>query len=191
LKAKSKIAHGKQIELHREIIEESKKGNRTAQYQLYQQYSKAMFNICWRMMNKREEAEDMLQESFTDAFRKLGSFRYESTFGAWLKKIVVNKCINEIKRKKADLNFYDDMQMFDSSTEEHELNENQMSVDKIKQAMTQLPAGGRLVFSLYLLEGYDHVEISQILDISESTSKSQYMRAKNRVRELLSAENGE
>jgi len=83
------------------------------------------------------------------------------------------------------------MQMFDSSTEEHELNENQMSVDKIKQAMTQLPAGGRLVFSLYLLEGYDHVEISQILDISESTSKSQYMRAKNRVRELLSAENGE
>jgi len=89
-----------QLDLHREIIESSKQGNRKAQYRLYKLYSKAMFNVCYRMLRNREEAEDMLQESFTDAFRKLNSFRYDSSFGAWLKQITVNKCINEMKRKK-------------------------------------------------------------------------------------------
>jgi len=191
LKAKSKITIGKQIELHREIIEESKDGKRSAQYKLYQLYSKAMYNICYRMMNNREEAEDMLQEAFTDAFRKLSSFRYESTFGAWLKQIVVNKCINEIKRKKADLSFYENMQNFDTQQEEPDVNEQKLSVEKIKIAMKKLPEGSRMIFSLYLLEGYDHVEIAQILDISESTSKSQYMRARRKVKEIINMMNGE
>ena len=189
LEAKTKIAPGKQIELHREIIEESKNGSRPAQYKLYQLYAKAMYNICYRMMNSREEAEDMLQEVFVDAFRKLGSFRYESTFGAWIKQITVNKCINEIKRKKADLSFYEDMQMFDSTNMEAEIHDHSLDVQKIKKAMQQLPDGSRMIFSLYLLEGYDHVEISQILDISESTSKSQYMRARRRVKELINTMN--
>ena len=90
-------------DIHREIIELSKKGNPKAQYQLYKLYSKAMFNICVRMLNSIEEAEDLLQESFTDAFMKLNSFRYESSFGAWLKRIVINKCINSIQKKKIDL----------------------------------------------------------------------------------------
>jgi len=191
LEAKSKIAVGKQIELHREIIEESRNGSRPAQYKLYQLYSKAMYNICYRMMNGREEAEDMLQEAFTDAFRKLGSYRYESTFGAWLKQITVNKCINEIKRRKVDLSFYNDMQMFDGTHQEPEVHERGLDIQKIKKAMEQLPGGSRMIFSLYLLEGYDHVEIAQILDISESTSKSQYMRARRRVKELINSMNGE
>jgi RNA polymerase sigma-70 factor (ECF subfamily) len=173
-------------EIHRDIIEGCKNGDQRAQYKLYQLYSKAMFNVCFRMTNNREEAEDLLQDSFTDAFHSLYSFRYESSFGHWLKRIVVNKCINEIKRKKADLNYYDDMGWFENQEEEkEEAYGNGLTVENVKEAMKHLPSGSRLIFSLYLLEGYDHVEISQILNISESNSKSQYMRAKRKVKEIL------
>lgn len=174
-----------QTDITRDIIERSRKGNRKAQYQLYQLYAKAMFNICFRFMNDREEAEDMLQESFSEAFRKLDSFRYESTFGAWLKRIVVNRCINEINRKKADLEFFDDMTPFEGEEDRPDEYETGLSVEKIKKAMEELPKGSRMIFSLYLLEGYDHQEISEILKISESNSKTQYMRAKQRIKEIL------
>jgi RNA polymerase sigma-70 factor (ECF subfamily) len=136
------------------------------------------------MMNNQMEAEDLLQEAFTEAFMKLDSFRYESTFGAWLKRIVVNKCINEIKRRKADLNFVEDMSLFNEREENEDYNAT-LNVNDIKKAMTQLPNGSRVIFSLYLLEGYDHREIAQILNVSESNSKSQYMRAKRKVKEIL------
>jgi len=174
-----------QADISREIIDRSKKGNRQAQYQLYKMYSRAMFNICYRMMNDRSDAEDMLQESFTEAFRRLDSFRHESTFGAWLKMIVINRCINEIKRKKAQLEFFDDMSPFEDEEDLTEDQETGLSPDLIKKAMEELPKGSRMIFSLYLLEGYDHQEISEILNISESNSKTQYMRAKQRIKEIL------
>lgn len=173
-------------EIHRDIIEDSKNGNQRAQYQLYQQYSKAMFNVCYRMMNRREDAEDLLQDSFTDAFHRLHTFRYDSSFGHWLKRIVVNNCINELKRKRADLSYFDDMAWSGNKAEDEEEDYGRgLTVENVKKAMEQLPGGSRLIFSLYLLEGYDHVEISQILNISESNSKSQYMRAKRKVAEIL------
>jgi RNA polymerase sigma factor (sigma-70 family) len=174
-----------QADIGKDIIERSKKGNRQAQYQLYKLYSKAMFNICLRMMNDRSDAEDMLQESFSEAFRRLDSFRNESTFGAWLKMIVVNRCINEIKRKKAKLEFFEDMSPFEEEEDFTDQQESGLSPDKIRKAMEELPKGSRMIFSLYLLEGYDHQEISQILNISESNSKTQYMRAKQRIKEIL------
>jgi RNA polymerase sigma-70 factor (ECF subfamily) len=173
-----------QIDIHKDIIEKSKKGNSKAQYELYQLYAKAMYNTCYRMMNSQMEAEDMLQEAFTEAFMKLHTFRYESTFGAWLKRIVVNKCINEIKRRKADLRFEDNMSMYEGREDEDEI-KAELNVKDIKRAMAQLPEGSRVIFSLYLLEGYDHREIAQILNVSESNSKSQYMRAKRKVKEIL------
>ena len=177
-----------QADISRDIIERSKKGSRQAQYQLYKMYSRAMFNICYRMMNDREDAEDMLQESFTEAFRRLDSFRQESTFGAWLKMIVINKCINEIKRKKAQLEFFDDMSPFEDKEDAADEITEGLSPEKIKKAMQELPKGSRMIFSLYLLEGYDHQEISEILNISESNSKTQYMRAKQRIREILKSQ---
>ncbi|NTW31249.1 MAG: RNA polymerase sigma factor [Bacteroidetes bacterium] len=177
-----------QIDIHRELIEQCRRGNREAYYKLYKLYAKSMFNICRRMLNNRSEAEDMLQEVFTDVFQRLESFRFDSTFGSWLKQIVVNKCINELKKKKAELEYLDDIEVVDIPEEndkrpsEYELS---MSVQKVKKAMEQLPAGNRVIFSLYLLEGYDHVEIAQILNITESTSKSQYMRARLKVKEIL------
>lgn len=146
-----------------------------------------MYNVAYRFMNTREDAEDMLQDSFIYAFQSLKSFRYESSFGSWIKRIVINRCINEIKRRKADLTFFDDMSYFDEAESDEKENgyEEFLSVDKIKEAMESLPNGSKMIFSLYLLEGYDHREISQILNVSESNSKSQYMRAKRKVKEIL------
>ncbi len=176
--------------IHKKIIEASKKGDNRARYELYGLYSKAMFNICFRMMNSREEAEDMLQEAFTQAFTKLESFRYESNFGSWLKRIVVNTCINAINKRKVDLTYCEEIYDYDSEEENNDY-EPEYTVANITQAMEQLPEGGKMIFSLYLLEGYDHGEIAQILNIKESTSKTQFMRAKRRVVELLRQTHGE
>ena len=178
-------------EIHKTIIEACKKGDERQKYKLYQLYSKAMFNVCWRMMNNREEAEDMSQEAFSQAFLKLDSFRYESGFGAWLKRITVNTCINAKNKRKVELTFMDEMHRFDHQ-EQTESNEEeiQLTVAGVTRAMEKLPEGGRIIFSLYLLEGYDHGEISQILNISESTSKSQFMRAKRRIVEILKEQKG-
>lgn len=175
---------GKKEHIHKSIIEACKKGKDKARYELYQLYSKAMFNVCYRMMNNREEAEDMLQEAFTQAFMKLDSFRYESNFGAWLKRIVVNTCINAINKKKVELTYCEEI-YHHQLPEEKDETEVQFTVANVTKAMEELPKGGRMVFSLYLLEGYDHVEIAQIMGITESTSKSQFMRAKRRIIEIL------
>jgi len=135
------------------------------------------------MMNNREDAEDMLQEAFVQAFQKLETFRNESSFGTWLKTITVHTCINALNKRKLEMRFFDDMNRFDSAEEEPE--EALFTTDHVISAMNQLPEGGRIVFSLYLLEGYDHGEIAQILNITESTSKTQYMRAKRRVYEIM------
>ena len=143
-----------------------------------------MLNVSFRMMHNVEDAEDMLQEAFTEAFKKLKYFRFEATFGSWLKKIVVNRCMNELRRRKTNLQFFEDMQLFEQRTEE-EMLLPELSVDNVKRAMESLPGGSRMVFSLHVLEGYDHNEISEILKISVSTSKSQYMRARLQVKQLL------
>jgi RNA polymerase sigma factor (sigma-70 family) len=171
-------------EIHKDIIELSKAGDPRAQYQLYQLYARAMYNLCYRMMNNRVDAEDMLQEAFSEAFLRLGSYRFESAFGAWLKRITVNKCINVLKKKKADLipvEEIPDVAPVNVDTDEVP----GLSVEMVQQALEKLPEGYRVVFSLYLLEGYDHAEISQIMGISETTSKSQYSRAKQRMKEIL------
>lgn len=173
--------------IDRERINLCIQGDRKAQYELYRDYSSAMFNICMRMMNTRTEAEDLLQEAFMDAFSKLHSYRFEAGFGPWLKRIVVNKCINALQRKRTELEYFDDLDPFTGITEPEEepAYMEGITVEKVLKAMDHLPKGSRMIFSLYLLEGYDHQEIAQILNISESNSKSQYMRARQRIKSLL------
>jgi RNA polymerase sigma factor (sigma-70 family) len=170
------------IYINAPLIEECRKGNNKAQFTLYDQYSKAMYNLAYRILNHREDAEDILQEAFIECFRSLNSFRFESTFGAWLKKIVINKCINHIKKKKIDLTLCDTLPPVISEEDEEEV----YDTGKIFKGIEMLPDGYRIILTLYLLEGYDHSEISQILGISESTSKSQYSRAKEKLRSILS-----
>jgi RNA polymerase sigma-70 factor (ECF subfamily) len=134
-------------------------------------------------MNNREDAEDMLQETFIQAFQKLETFRNESSFGTWLKTITIHTCINALNKRKVDLKYFDEMNRFETAQEDPE--EALYTTENVIQAMNQLPEGGRIVFSLYLLEGYDHGEIAQILNITESTSKTQFMRAKRRVYEIM------
>jgi RNA polymerase sigma factor (sigma-70 family) len=170
------------VYIHAPLIEECRKGSRKAQYRLYNHYSKAMYNLAYRMLNNREDAEDILQEAFTECFRNIETFRFESTFGAWLKRIVLNKCINEVRRKKIDLELYDTLPPV-AEEEEEQANYNTREIFK---GIELLPDGYRIILTLYLLEGYDHTEISQILGISESTSKSQYSRAKEKLKNILS-----
>ncbi|MEI6047754.1 MAG: RNA polymerase sigma factor [Bacteroidota bacterium] len=170
------------VYIHAPIIEECRKGNRKAQFRLYNLYSKAMYNLAYRILKNREDAEDIVQEAFVECFRNLDSFRFESTFGAWLKKILVNKSINHIKKKKIDLTFPENL----PNIVYEEDDEITYDTGKIFKGIEMLPDGYRIILTLYLLEGYDHFEISQILDVSESTSKSQYSRAKAKLRNLLS-----
>lgn len=140
------------------------------------------------MMGRREEAEDVLQNAFVDIFRKIESFRFESSLGAWIKRIVINSCINELKRRKIEWvemqeNLGADLVSESSLLTDHE--SDKIRIRKIREAMHQLPDGYRVVFNLYLMEGYDHREISQILGISEGASKSQYSRAKKKINMIL------
>jgi RNA polymerase sigma factor (sigma-70 family) len=143
-----------------------------------------MFNTALRIVNKVPDAEDVLQDSFIDAFTQLGSFEGRSTFGAWLKQIVVFKSIALLKRQR--MNFVD-LETVGELPEENELDEADVwyTVDIIKQTMQQLPDGYRTVLSLYLFEGYDHEEISEILGVAQSTVRTQYIRAKQKLLQLL------
>ena len=136
---------GQKEHIHKSIIEACKKGNERSKYELYQLYSKAMFNVCYRMMNNREEAEDMLQEAFTQAFLKLESFRYESNFGAWLKRIVINTCLNAINKRKLELTYCDTIYDKELPQEEEE-KELQFTIANVTKAMEKLPEGSRMVF---------------------------------------------
>jgi len=170
---------------HKTLVEQSKKGDRKAQFALYNQYVDAMFQISLRMLNNRADAEDILQESFVKAFKKLNQFKYESSFGAWLKRIVINNCINYLKKRKLKwVEIKDAAIDLKAETTENQLNQLP-KIEQVKEKIKQLPDGFRIVLTLYLLEGYDHVEISQILNISESTSKTQYHRAKNKLKQLI------
>lgn len=167
----------------REIIENCMKGDRRAQFELYRLYSQAMYNVCLRMLNNALDAEDMLQQSFVDIFSKMDTFRYESTIGAWIKRIVVNNCINFLKKRRLRIEELDD-RLHATPVHDH-VEEKHLNVKAVNQAMSELPDGYRVVFSLYMFEGYDHKEIGEILDITEATSKSQFSRAKKKLKELL------
>jgi RNA polymerase sigma-70 factor (ECF subfamily) len=139
------------------------------------------------MLNNQVEAEDIMQESFLAAFLKINTYRGEMSFGSWLKKIVINKSIDVLRARKIKFEELNEKEAIYSESEEgYNLNEeNIRSVEKIKEAIRILPEGFRVVLSLALFEGYDHEEIAMILNIEESTSRSQLTRAKKKLVEYL------
>lgn len=173
-----------------ELVERCKQGDTRSYEALYRQYSKAMYNTSLRIVNNPADAEDVLQEAFLDAFRSLHDFHYRSTFGAWLKKIVVNKSINVLRTRK--MNLVDMASTHaDAFAEEEVVNEEdiQYKVEEVKKMICQLPDGYRTVLSLYLLEGYDQEEIAQILNISHNTVRTQYVRAKQKLLSIIKQRN--
>ncbi len=172
------------IDRHLHLVEACRRGERKAQYELYRLYAKAMLNVAVRILNHVGEAEDVLQEAFLDAFTKIHEFKQTSTFGAWLKQIVINRALNQLRQRKAVLLDIEAIEE-DFEDEYYDEEEIQWEIEKVQQAMEMLPDGFRTVLSLYLFEGYDHEEIADILGVAESTSRTQYIRAKKRLLELI------
>ena len=169
-----------------ELVAKCKNGDVQSYEMLYRQYAKPMFNTSLRIVNNTSDAEDVLQESFASAFRFLDRFDYSSTFGAWLKRIVVNKSINALRARKFAFAEIEEVSLNESpETEEFDEDSVRLKVEEIRNAMKLLPNGYRAVLSLYLFEGYDHEEISEILNISTSTVRTQYHRARQKLLQLL------
>jgi RNA polymerase sigma factor (sigma-70 family) len=172
------------INIHEELIHRCRAGDQEAHFKLYKLYSRAMYNVGYRITGSEEDAEDVLQEAFISAFKNLTSYRGDASFGSWVKRIVVNKAINLLKKRKLEV--IQESEDFDVPIEEPEEEYlPELSVGKVKHCIDLLPVGYRSVLSLYLIEGYDHQEIAEIMGITESTSKSQLNRAKNKLKELL------
>ena len=168
-----------------ELVSHSLNGNRQAQYALYRKYVGAMFHTVVRMVGSQEDAEDLTQEVFAKVFQQLHSFRGESTLGAWIKRIAVNTSLNFLRQANrirfvdlANQAIQEDEATIDETAWAHDIR-------RIHEAIKCLPDGCRTVFTLYLLEGYPHREVAEMLGITESTSKTQYKRAKRLIRQEL------
>ncbi len=172
--------------IHQKLINKCRKGDRKAQFEIYKLYYKSMYNTSLRIVKDPQEAEDIMQESFLSAFRKIETYQGRVSFGAWLKRIVINNSLDVVKKRRL---------LFEELSEDHtqyELQEEALDeelltqqMDLIREAIQKLPDGYRVILSLHLLEGYDHEEIAEILNISSSTSRSQFFRAKQKLLRLL------
>ena len=148
-----------------------------------------MLNVAFRMVGNTADAEDILQEAFLDAFSKVKDFRQETTFGLWLKQIVVNRSVNLLRKRKVEwIEINNELENIPDEVREDD-EDIQYQVNQVKAAMKKLPEGYRVVLSLYLFEGYDHEEIGQILNIAENTSRTQFLRAKRKLQALLTINN--
>lgn len=174
----------KHIDVHQKLVEQCKSGSERARFEIYRLYYQAMYNASFRILNNTAEAEDVMQESFLSAFQKIDTFKGDVSFGAWLKKIVINRSLDAIKLKKSLISIENVSENLEDSLEEPIYCEG-LSPELVKEAIQRLPEGYRVVINLYLVEGYDHDEISEILDISNATSRTQYHRAKKRLAETL------
>lgn len=174
--------------IHQPVIDRCLNGERSAQYELYKLYSKAMYNTCLRITCSEMDAEDVLQDSFLSAFKNLKNYKGTASFGSWLKRIVVNNAINLVKKRRLEIEPVDDITDYDDQVEP--VNDKDLSYDvsMVIEGISRLPDGYRLVLTLYLLEGYDHKEVGEVLGITESTSKSQFNRSKKKLREILREE---
>ncbi|MBN1144987.1 MAG: RNA polymerase sigma factor [Bacteroidales bacterium] len=180
--------------VHQDLIERCIKKDRLAQKELYRLYYKAMYNTCYRMLNDKVEAEDVMQESFLAVFTKISTYRGEMSFGSWLKRIVINKSIDILRARKIRFEELNEKSVIMATPDDHDAGiegEHAAMVEKIREAVKKLPDGFRVVLTLSLFEGFDHEEIAWILQISESTSRSQLARAKKKLIEYLKSSRNE
>jgi len=168
--------------IHQEIIDQCREGSQKAQFQLYKLYYRPMFSVCMRLINNATEAEDVMQEAFLKAFTKIETYKGEVSFGAWLKKIVINRSLDYLKKRKVK---FEEIKEKTSQLADYQMETKEINMQAIKNAIQNLPDNYRVVLSLYLIEGYDHEEISEILEISNNNSRTQYLRAKNKLKEIL------
>lgn len=168
-----------------DIVEKCKANDRNAQMQLYRQYCDGMYCVAMRFLKNADDAEDVLQEAFIKAFQKIHQFKGEVTFGAWLKRIVVNKCIDFLKSKKEQTIALDETYMRPVDTDDDWTVEEHIDIEEVKEAIGQLQGKYRYVVMMYLVEGFDHKEISEVLNITETACRTRLLRGKGQLKELL------
>jgi RNA polymerase sigma-70 factor (ECF subfamily) len=168
-----------------ELIKRCVRNNRKAQKMLYQKYCNAMYGTAYRIVNDREEANDVLQDAFIQIFRDLKNFRSESTLGTWMKTIVVRAALKRL-RNRLEFHTVDDPSIY--LLPDHFIH---LDAEYLEKAILSLPSGYRTVFLLIEVEGYSHKEVARMLDISEGTSKSQLSRAKKMLREIITGNSEE
>lgn len=176
----------------KELLQRCKNGEQSAQFEIYKSYYKAMYNTALRILNNSFETEDMMQESFLIAFTKLSTFKGEVTFGAWLKRIVINKCLTQLKKNKrfeeVKLEIKREEQIGVDSSHENNGIGTDTKPKTILNAMSNLKDNYRIALNLHLIEGYDYEEISEIMDISYENSRTTISRAKKKLRDILTKE---
>lgn len=167
-----------------DVVEQCKQNNRKAQVKLYRQYCDGMYCVAMRFVKNADDAEDVLQESFIKAFQKIEQFKGEVTFGAWLKRIVVNKSIDFLKKKQEKLVALDESYMHIVEDEDWNI-APEYTVNDVRKAIDQLPENYKYVVMMFLIEGYDHIEISEVLNITHSTCRTRLLRGKGYLKEIL------
>jgi RNA polymerase sigma-70 factor (ECF subfamily) len=163
-----------------DLLSRCRSGENAAFKQLYDRYARAMLNASMRIVNDSGQAEDILQDSFIKAFQNLSKFEAEPAFASWLKRVVVNASIDHVRKQKNRLISADQLADVVEETEATD-EEEDYDIDAVKSAIRELPDGYRIVLTLFLFEDYSHKDIAAMLSISEGTSKSQYMRAKQKL----------
>lgn len=160
------------------LIEQCISGNAKAQYTLFETYSRKMMGVCLRYTKNQDEANDILQEGFIKVFSKLKDFTFSGSFEGWIRRIIVNTALDHIRK---NAKFVDDIQLdvVDYQVGSDETILESLMAEDLMQLIQTMPTGYKVVFNMYAIEGYSHQEIATALGVSESTSKTQYLRAKN------------
>ena len=167
-----------------QLLSRCKNGEKSAQLEIYKRYYRAMYNTALRILNNSFDAEDMMQESFLIAFTKLSTFKGEVAFGAWLKRIVINKCLTQLKKNKR----LEEVKLEVSREETIGIDSTDYSnvkVNQILETINKLKENYRVAITLHLIEGFDYEEVSQVMNISYENSRTTISRAKNKLRQLL------
>jgi RNA polymerase sigma-70 factor (ECF subfamily) len=176
------------VKLDENIIKRCVDGDRRSQMHLYTTFDKRVFNSCFRILRDREDAEDAMQESFIKAFSGLHRFDGAVPFEAWIVRIAINTSIDTLRERHLEVVDCDETRLEwfeDSGTEEDDWEQTLEQVKQVKAAIERLPDASRIIVTLYLIEGYDHDEIAQILNVAPGTERIQYMRAKQKLIQLL------
>ncbi len=166
------------------LVDQCKKNSRRAQLKLYKQYCDGMFCVAMRFVKNEDDAEDILQESFVKAFQKIHQYQGDVTFGAWLKRIVINKSIDHLKVKHQNMVRLDESYLQLVDDDDWSVDEG-ISMEVIKKCIEKLPEKYKYVVMMFLVEGYDHSEIAQVLEISETACRTRLLRGKAYLKETL------
>ncbi|MEM7101763.1 MAG: sigma-70 family RNA polymerase sigma factor [Bacteroidota bacterium] len=165
-----------------ELIEQCKRENRKAQQIMYDRYAPKMYGICKRYVKNREDAEDVLVEGFYKVFSKLRSFQGKGSFEGWMRRIMVNESLMFLRKQH---NFQISLEVSNIEVKTEITAQDRLEEQDILELLKKLPTGYRTIFNLYVIEGYKHREIAEILGISINTSKSQLILAKEKMRKLI------